>query len=879
MGLTQRIRQTMGTWIEGFLLGHRNHYACFLPRDWGLLSFASVLLRSVFSQVATNPMQTASLKRLRDEGIVIYATKYKSNFEYLCYHMKYKDQGVPFPQIGFEYNMLLWQRSSQMLRMALARLDGFFRRKGVPDPYESGFFTRQLLSGKAGLLSLVDRRGFYHRFVKSKRDPLKYLLELQKETSKPIYIVPQWLLFGKKPKKAPMSIIDVFFGTEENPGYLRRWVSIFFKPQKAFIETSQPLSLVDFLAEQQSAQRTPERMSFILRQRLLDQMNRHFQSITGPPLKTRDELKEQILRNERFRKFLENYAKKGKKNLTELHQKADAALDEIAADYSPRLIQFLSTIFGWVWKTMFEGIALDMEGLSRVKAAATRGPVVFVPCHRSHFDYLILPYLLILNNMPCPHVAAGQNLAFWPMGTLFRKSGAFFIRRSFHGALLYSRVFSEYVSTLIKQGFNIEFFIEGGRSRTGKMVLPKTGFLTILMDAYKEGMTQDIIFAPVAVGYDQLLEENALLSEVEGKKKRQESLRQLIGIHKLLKKRHGRVYVQFSTPLSLADLSHQMEKPLQEMTHTEYQAMGRNLAHRIINAINEISVVTAQALVASAILNYPKQSFSRSDLAAYVETYLDYLVFKNARFSENLDDTAHGIDMVLTVYNNRKFIEKHKTNPQKENHNTEPRYVAAENKRLSLEYYKNNCIHHFVPAAYASLAILSYDAFQFSASALHGDYTFLQEFFKYEFAYDVEQSPEYIVRKTLKAFINEAILIPHPTLPDTYNITSQGFRKLLLFAAFLKTYFESYWVVLNVLKRYGRRELVKKQRMKKIVSLGKQFYRQKQIERREALSNVNYENGLAFFNFKGIRGKEDREGIDFYSEVIKRYLKCFMVEK
>jgi glycerol-3-phosphate O-acyltransferase len=261
-----------------------------------------------------------------------------------------------------------------------------------------------------------------------------------------------------------------------------------------------------------------------------------------------------------------------------------------------------------------------------------------------------------------------------------------------------------------------------------------------------------------------------------------------------------------------------------------------------------------------------------------VETYLDYLVFQNARFSENLDDTAHGIDMVLNVYSNRKFIEKYKTKALQENHDTEPRYEVIENKRLSLEYYKNNAIHYFVPAAYASLAILSYDAFQFSASALHGDYKFLQEFFKYEFAYNVDQTPEYMVRKTLKAFINEAILMPHPTLPDTYNITSQGFRKLLLFAAFLKTYFESYWVVLNVLKRYGRRELVKKQRMKKIVSLGKQFYRQKEIERREALSNVNYENGLAFFNFKGIRGKEDREGIDFYSKTIKGYLKCFMAE-
>jgi glycerol-3-phosphate O-acyltransferase len=177
------------------------------------------------------------------------------------------------------------------------------------------------------------------------------------------------------------------------------------------------------------------------------------------------------------------------------------------------------------------------------------------------------------------------------------------------------------------------------------------------------------------------------------------------------------------------------------------------------------------------------------------------------------------------------------------------------------------------------LAILSYDAFQFSASVLHADYRFLQEFFKYEFAYDVDQAPEVTVRKTLKAFIQEAILIPHPTLPDTYNITSAGFRKLLFFASFLKTYFESYWVVFNVLKAYGRTELVKKERVKKISAVGMRMYKQREIERREALSQANYENGLAYFNYQKIRGKEDEERIAFFDEVIKKYLGCFSMQK
>jgi glycerol-3-phosphate O-acyltransferase len=231
------------------------------------------------------------------------------------------------------------------------------------------------------------------------------------------------------------------------------------------------------------------------------------------------------------------------------------------------------------------------------------------------------------------------------------------------------------------------------------------------------------------------------------------------------------------------------------------------------------------------------------------------------------------------MYSDRKFIGRQRAKGQDDTATDQKWYVVWENKRLNLEYYKNNCIHCFVPAAYTALAILSYDAFQFSASALHSDYDFLQDFLKYEFAYDVDKTPGYIVRKTLKAFIDDAILMPHRTLPDTYNITAAGFRKLLCFASFLRTYFESYWVVLKVLKTYNRGDLVKKERLKKIRALGNQLYKQQEIERSEALSQINYENGLTLFNFKGIKGAEDKEEIEFYTEVIQKYLGCFAVQK
>jgi glycerol-3-phosphate O-acyltransferase len=877
MGLPQRIGEKIRKWMDSALQGHHDHYTCSLPKKSGFLS--SLILNSLFSDVYINPTQTAFLKSLSKKGIIVYASKYKSRFEYLFYHIRYKEEGMPFPEIGFEYRILLWQKMSRLARIAFAHVDHLFRYRTFQNPYESGFFKRQMETGSPAFLSLVDPKGFYHHFVKARQDPLKYLIEVQRTIDRPIYIVPQWLLFSKRPHHPPRSLVDIILGGEENPGRLRRWTVILRAPQKAFVEISEAVNLKEFLQEPKNQNRNLEPLSFSLRSRLLDHMNRHRQSITGPVLKTPVELKELILRNEQFRDFMKEYAESQNKDISEIYREADGYLDEIAADYSVGLVQTLVTIFGWIWKTMFEGVTLDMEGLHRVKSAATKAPLVFVPCHKSHFDYLILNYLLFRNNMPSPHIAAGRNLAFWPMGTLFRKSGAFFIRRTFRGAKLYAAVFARYVHMLIKQGLNIEFFIEGGRSRTGKLVLPKTGLVSILLDAYKKKVCRDLMFVPVYIGYDRLLEESAILKELEGVKKKQESVWELIRARKVLKKRYGRVYVQFAEPISLKALVSGANPSLQDMNQAEIQAIGRNLSHRIISAINSISVVTAQALTASAILNYPKPRFSQEELMVYVETYLSYLLSQKARLSENISDPYHAADNVLAMYSDRKFIGRQRAKGQDDTATDQKWYVVWENKRLTLEYYKNNCIHCFVPAAYTALAILSYDAFQFSASALHSDYDFLQDFFKYEFAYDVDKTPGYMVRKTLKAFIDDAILMPHRTLPDTYNITAAGFRKLLCFASFLRTYFESYWVVLKVLETYNRGDLVKKERLKKIRALGNQLYKQQEIERSEALSQINYENGLTFFNFKGIKGAEDKEEIEFYTGVIQKYLGCFVVQK
>jgi glycerol-3-phosphate O-acyltransferase len=180
----------------------------------------------------------------------------------------------------------------------------------------------------------------------------------------------------------------------------------------------------------------------------------------------------------------------------------------------------------------------------------------------------------------------------------------------------------------------------------------------------------------------------------------------------------------------------------------------------------------------------------------------------------------------------------------------------------------------FVPAAFMALAILQKDAFQFSATDLHTDIEILQELFQFEFVYDSDVPPPQQLRESLNRFFEDAVLVPHPSLPDTYNVTSAGFRKLKLFAMFLKTFLESYWVVLSYLRRTPQNEGDAKDRVKKVASFGIRLFKNKEITHREALSKVAYDNAVEFCASQGIRGAEERAAIDAWAAAIERALRC-----
>lgn len=855
--------------IDRILNESHQHYFQYFPSPSGFLSFT--FLKRCFSGIVMESEQTQVVRELPEDAILVYLTKHKSRFEYLFYHTRYRQMDLPVPELSFNLKVRSWQRLSRWLKIILARIDSLICLHSWPNPYKTGYFKSELIGGLTGFFSLVEKRGFRHWFVKSKIDPVLRLVQIQQSIDRPIFLIPHLMFFSKKPAPQVTSLIDILFGTEQKPGIFRRFFILIKKPGKVFVETSEPLNLKKFIQRPEHIDLPLEHIALLLRRQLLVQFNRHRQSITGPTIKSTEELKESILTGERLRRFMDRYSKKRKEPIHKVRKEAAEYLDEISARYNHFMIAIYKRIMDWIINNMFEGAVVDRKGLAKVKAQSIKGPLIFIPCHKSHIDYMILPYVLYTNNMPVPHVAAGKNLSFWPVGPLFRAAGAFFIRRTFRGAVLYARVFSEYIHKLLQEGFNVEQYIEGGRSRTGKLLPPQLGLLSMMVNAYRNGACKDMIFVPVFIGYDQVLEESAYLHEIEGGNKEPENLKQVVKARKFLKKRFGKIYINFHQPISMNELLHQFETPLAEMPTKEQNAMIRNLGWRIINSIDRVSVVTPHSLVAAALLNTNKKRFTHKELMQNVDTYLNYLVSQEAKLADTLIfDSMRATQNALDNYIQRKTVERIGEVKKGTDDDTLYRVVGA--KRPVLEYYKNNSIAYFIPIALAAAAILKKDAFQFCAQDLHDPYAFLQDLLKYEFAFNLDRSQEYFIRKSIKAFINDAILIPHQTLPDTYNITSAGFRKLNLYARFLKTYFESYWVTLNYFKSTPKAAHDSKERLKRIQSLGQKMHKRREIELKESLSKANYNNAITFFTSQRIKGSEDSDKIALYENAIQKYM-------
>jgi glycerol-3-phosphate O-acyltransferase len=361
-------------------------------------------------------------------------------------------------------------------------------------------------------------------------------------------IVPVSIFWGRAPHKERSWWRMLLREDIALAGRFRKFLNVIFNGRNTLVHFGEPLSLRAFIDEGLDEPRTVRRVLRTLRGLFREQRT----ATIGPDLSHRRTLVAQVLATRAVRVAVAQEMKDRNLSRREALLVAKRYADEIAANYSHPFVIFMERILSRLWNRLYDGVELHHKQVLQVVAPGNE--LVFVPCHRSHMDYLLLSYIIYVAGFPAPHIAAGINLNMPVIGRFLRKGGAFFIRRTFKGNNLYPVVFMKYLGAMMARGHSLEYFIEGGRSRTGRLLDPKTGMLSMTVRGYLREPVRPVIFVPVYFGYERLVEGETYIDELSGRPKEKESVLGLLRTLPRLRRKFGKVHVSLGEPIPLATL-------------------------------------------------------------------------------------------------------------------------------------------------------------------------------------------------------------------------------------------------------------------------------------------------------------------------------------
>lgn len=471
-------------------------------------------------------------------------------------------------------------------------LEQVCRRKNLRLPRVKPVYLPQTRGG-GGYLFLHP-----HGRKKKSNAVLKRMIEaLQADKSKEIKMIPVSVFWGRNPGRQESSWLRVFFSDAESLNPIKKLFIIMVQGRDILVNFGKPVSLQEFVREDANSDQLQRKLNRVLRVHFRTQKN----AALGPHLYSRRHVIDFLMRSKNVVTAINSEAKKRGVAPARIERVARKNLETISSDLSPRFVLLFYIFLTWAFSKIFSAIKV-YRSPSIAEVAQTQ-ELIYLPCHRSHMDYLLLSYVLYREGLMVPHFGSGDNLNFWLIGTLLRKSGAFFLKRKFHGNRLYTTLFSEYMHYLVSKGYPMCFFLEGQRSRTGFLLEPKTGMLAMIAQSYLRDDYRKISLVPVYIGYDGVLEAKSFIDEIKGQaKKKSESFIDLIRARKVLKSPSGRAYVAFGEPIALSEFLQTKDqgKP--------FNAIISRLAHTVMEGIANYTVVTPLSLVATILLAKPQKS-------------------------------------------------------------------------------------------------------------------------------------------------------------------------------------------------------------------------------------------------------------------------------
>jgi len=646
----------------------------------------------------------ARLRALERKGTVVYVMRYASRLDYFLFNTLFRREGLRLSAFANGIRFYYYRPLLEALRIV------WRRPRGVPQDIElvrTREYARDLTREGASLFvflrtaSLRAQLRSRRRAIaegKSERDLLSEVVRAAMESERPVHVVPL-ALFWRKGPRARRRFLNLSYGALTRPSDLAKVTSFLTTYRGLHVKVAEPIDLQSFAAGR--AGERPAAIARVLRRMILTYLYREEKVVEGPVLQPRHRVQELVVSDPAVREALEERARSGRVSLERARLDAEKMFREIAANMNSTFLAILSWIVGGVTNRLFASV--EVAGLEKVTEYARREPIVLVPSHRSYFDFLILSLLFYDRHIIPPHIAARDNMAFGPFGFLWRRAGAFFLRRSFSDPV-YKAVFRAYVSYLIKEGFTQEFFIEGGRSRTGKTLVPRLGMLSWDVDAFVTSGRRDLFFVPIAITYERLVEEGAMVHELEGEQKSEESMLGLVRARKFLRRRFGSVFVNFGEPISLAAaLGNRRERfagPETPELDAERRAFVEEMGIRIVERINWAVAASATAVAACALLGERRRGVFREELVERMQEIVDLLHLQDVRLTpELLRDQGGFRDSIASLL--RMDLIRSVQEPR-----GEILYYEASQRRV-LDLYRNSILHFMAVPSFLARRLLT----------------------------------------------------------------------------------------------------------------------------------------------------------------------------
>lgn len=656
---------------------------------------------------------------------------------------------------------------------------------GLPDPLA----MNEINGKKLPRYVFLDegRRFFKSKTVKKETEQIfsQYLEQHRNLPDLDVQLIPVSVLWGRSPgyeDKSGLPKLRLLNGIE-------KFATILWFGRDNFVRFSQAVSLRYMVNNFGSDQKMAQKLARVARIHFSKQRI----SATGPRLLNRSAMFAKLLSNENIMNAIADEAENKKISPEKARQEAEKILQEIASNFNYSSLRVADRFLRWLWNRLYQGI--NVEHADRVRKLALEGhEIVYVPCHRSHIDYLLLSYVLYHQGLVPPHIAAGINLNFWPVGSIFRSWGAFFIRRTFKGNRLYSTIFREYLAELFHRGYSVEFFIEGGRSRTGRLLAPKTGMMSMTLQALQSGQqTRPISIVPVYIGYEHVLEVDTYAKELRGAAKEKENAGLVLRVIKKLRNL-GKGYVNFAEPITLNNYLNQhypdWRHNADDKNRPEWfnEAVSR-VSNQVMVNINRAAAVNAMNLTVSILLSSRQRALSKELLIEQIDSCLQLL-----------RNTCYDDDIILPNENGETILQ-HVLNLDRvgiliEKDNFGEIVRLERNSAVLMTYYRNNIQHLFVLPSFIASLVLHHEAIELNLvlDAVKKFYPFLAN----ELFLNI---PEERLQQYLLSIIDELcrqeILKRHENI---LTINKKRGRSLQLLAAGVREILQRYFITLSLLK-------------------------------------------------------------------------------